>query len=630
MIALKKGDVFLDMLPKASIKLQIRTNIFNLEVIESTRSLPFTIPFTKTNKRELNHLQRADSLTKINSDIPVDLYYKGNFYKRGVFRVSRIRASGYEGEFIADAGVLSDKKDTNIQTLLSEETFDLQQTTTDALYSNYGKNDDVCFPRLFNWNTQFRDGEFVGQICPVLNQSFTPPRLVNNAFRALPCFKASFVFNKIINLLNMNSNFETDTLFQKLVFWNNKSINTDEAGFIEPIVNIASHIPFITLKEFLKGFKINFGFAYFVDTANQVFNVKTIDAILNSEEKEDWTEFFIPPGLPEPNADSISGFAPFIDRNNQFNESLSENELSNFELLGEVNTFADLPTIDISALNKGYLVLEEGKYYAARWLNATTLFDWTDGSLLEWQEITAPFDGAGDKSKQSPFGTIYKKKQVIVEHFGYIITAFAPTSYVVPEQMYHYNPSPGDPVTMEVKFTNLRENGFTGLENWYTTSQFDGVAFYVDMPNEPDLNFQTVTYQLRYTFETHIPATYINASAEQQNQFSSEFPPLLLIMQTDNLAIPDNYDEVELGLGNETLYWNGESGLQAKRWDSYKAFAENTRLIKQLARLSFRQLQSFNPLKKYRVRDIDYLIKEIQVNLQHDRIGIAEVDMWRV
>lgn len=96
------------------------------------------------------------------------------------------------------------------------------------------------------------------------------------------------------------------------------------------------------------------------------------------------------------------------------------------------------------------------------------------------------------------------------------------------------------------------------------------------------------------------------------------------------LASSNNYDYDENVLGNYTLSWHGGTGLYEVWWKPFVEFMKTTKLVRRRAVITPNFLSNMDWATKYHYNNQDYLLKSIRVSLYKTRIGMAEIEKYKV
>ncbi len=103
MIAIKVGEVFLDMRQDQKMRLKLRSQIFHRDFVAAGYTYPFTLPYTPTNARALRYYNRLGNPRKI-EDIECELWLGGAFWRMGLMKYKR-----FEGGYDVDVLIPEDE-----------------------------------------------------------------------------------------------------------------------------------------------------------------------------------------------------------------------------------------------------------------------------------------------------------------------------------------------------------------------------------------------------------------------------------------------------------------------------------------------------------------------------------------
>jgi hypothetical protein len=99
---------FLDLSPDARIQVSLSSPFFSTDYIAGSLSYEFTLPFTDKNHRILGYIF-DEKVSKINQNMPCQLFIQGTPWKDGILYLKRITSKGYQVYVAMDAGLLKEK-----------------------------------------------------------------------------------------------------------------------------------------------------------------------------------------------------------------------------------------------------------------------------------------------------------------------------------------------------------------------------------------------------------------------------------------------------------------------------------------------------------------------------------------
>lgn len=324
-------------------------------------------------------------------------------------------------------------------------------------------------------------------------------------------------------------------------------------------INLANHMPNVTIGQFLNGLKNLFNVCIFPNIGNKKIKCLCRENIIMDEDYIDITDK-IEPSLNVYPIEEYDGFKLSYEYDSA-DSYISDNikQLDGLNLQDEVDTFDDLPN-DGNENNDVRLVIDENLYYIWSWDPVNVLGSWNFHS------------------------------------FNYVSKTGGEQELVI-----------------ESKISTLAM--YSGHDEWNRVG--GSSPYYLLIPQAEQIGNNPALYQFVNNAFTPRLLFY---RGMYDNSSSVEYP----------LGSSDVYDYDGNIIANYSLSWNGKYGLYENFWKNYLYWYLN---IKQKVEtniiLSIEDIVNLKFYKKHRIKNVNYFIDSIQVNISNNKISTAKITLFK-
>lgn len=383
-IDIRINDESLELAPGTKIKMVLQSPLFSSELVQGDYSFPITLPGdSKVNQRLLNFphiIENADAMV----DYDCDVYISKIHFARAVLKILKVSTSGFQVFIVSRAGVFKSKiKDKKLSTLElggSITCTDGSVTGAGALQDYIYANDilnkffpDVNFSFPMFLNDGFFDVElgeldewFVNRPDPSVSVPQYLLRVSTNPFLYL-----WFILKQICeeNGHTISGNAYDDEELRKIIVYNNYRL--PPVLFIPPdlvpseiTIDPKNHVPDMLIEDFINAIKTYLFIAVIVDPLNQNLEFKTLKSIITSIDYTDITSI----AEPNPTVEKSTYNGVTLEYNIDDNDRLlsdSENKLDGETVLSPVADYAALVALTGVKAADVRFVIDGNQYWKA-------------------------------------------------------------------------------------------------------------------------------------------------------------------------------------------------------------------------------------------------------------------------
>lgn len=625
--------------PNASIAIEIFSNLMDLDFLNGSKSLSFSLP-TDPNAKLFNFAHSvANGNLNIFEEYPARIDFAGNMLFQGKFKLTSADRKTYKGNFKFDLSEIVEFRDKSIRDILNDEKHNFQSQDLAELNNYLISSSNVVFPTIKmnnNLYNRYVNGAFV-----------TESDYKRGSF--IPFLKVKYILELLLKKIGYrleNSLWTAQTPdFDKVTIWNNRElaceltvsyqqeeIDTGENVWTNEysIVNLylpkffylKNHVPNLTLADFINSLRKFFGILPVFDTKFKTVKLYFIKDILGDNEYIDWTEKANP--FPEVANNDYKGLTFAFKRDEKDELIKDQIKEANYTRLADVNTFADI-TLDM-LLNDEFFAVRfvkaENKFYQKRiYLGA-----WIPSYVPYHDNILdADFDEAKEKV-ETAFSPV--NKSVKLQYKGgknasgeaKIISGTGGALRIV-----HINPFTDNNGSVELtKSKNHRLN--------FPTNITANAASYIELGN--DITFREEESGVEWTryapttqpiLEVETPETRPLLDKPIENpDFAARLFIYHGLQEAADSAIQypyassDIYSPKGTQISEFGLYWSGDNGLLEYFFDKFIQLKKYGFPVTYKLRLSLNDILTINVLRKIRIRESEFFIKEIKTPLsQH-------------
>jgi hypothetical protein len=386
-----KGQI-VDLFENTRIEINATHPAFAESAIPGLYTFPFTIPNTAKNQIIYNFPERWDNVNLLNTREPSQLYYNDNLLADGFTFIRPTKSNPYQISFHATGNNLLPIFENKINTFDLGGSIALGGTTSlddivahlkTVALADLGEYPYTIFPYINKGlYGDFNPGGFQGIVnrwgynSTLLADTFTPLYEYNGLVKFSPLVIFPFLQNVLFEIFKENgfsleTNIFDEEEFQRLVFFNNKTLDKSFDAFLEEYevidtIHLKDHLPEITVADFLKLLKQMFGICFFFDQKSKNVTTRTLNEILSDGNYLDATEFTEPfKGYPETDAPDGLRLLYSFDSNDEYSSKINEIDFSLYGIdRGPLPNATSLGFPPISAnLNDYALVTNTNQYW---------------------------------------------------------------------------------------------------------------------------------------------------------------------------------------------------------------------------------------------------------------------------
>lgn len=626
MISLIVEGERLDMAPGTSFTFEFVTGLFDFDSVKGSYSYSFDIPATPPNMMKLGHpdvvAAPADAFRLRSAEIE----YFGMPFRRGQFRIQRVRGGGLQCFFVTDAGALAANNGTDIGSLVDiSYSFDNTQEWDPAPYRDVAA--DMTLPFIAYRQANQNKVEQIFNSFPQVWDSDMPPLII-------PCWKLHYIWSTLARNLGYSLQDQYSATFpdiQQVVIWANKAVlpnfvretvpgtSTRNTVLNPDRIDMATTLPDMTLGEFLKETRIPFALAMIVEPDGNNIRMKPLKDILTDTGFVDWTDKAVP--VAE-HYSKPTGLALNWGYQEDFYTTGVSERLTGTELAAIV----DVPAVNPGA-SEGNLRLDllRDKYYQYR-------FDRLEPASLEWKEHSFAVQGTYTGSEGNRITTVFQP--VFADRYNYtevdnveLVDNGGNVRLVSPSEF----PSGTEAKIVESEyippeFFALGSPVAVGEKFAYDTS----IIYRED---------ETLTVIFRQAINIILPKVDAAPNVPELERFNSNEKPRMLfyhgMQNRDGAGIYPfgscgQYNPLRGKIRDMALRWRGPEGLYDSCWKEVDSVLANSRVVEFAIRLDIVDLADFRPDRKVRIRGDNYLVRRIRVSMGSEGIKQALVEMVRV
>lgn len=641
MIALYINDIQAKLQLNAAVTFELFSNLLDLEFISGAKSYSFTLP-TLPNKNLFGSPETiANTSKELFKDYPAKIYFNGLLLYQGLFKLTAADKQSYKGNFRFDISEISAFRDKSIRDMLLDEKHTFASQDLSILNTYLDKTSNIVFPTIkvnndtFNrytnglWYTEndYKDGSF------------------------MPFLKVKYILEMLIEKIGYkveNTNW-TATVpdFNAVTLWNNRELDcevniTNEISEVSDVWGIwantyqvatvklpkffllKDHVPNINLGEFINGLRKMFGILPIFNSKFKTVKLLFLKDIFADEDYLDWTAKANPFPMVENN--DYQGLEFAFKRDEKDERIKPQPKEAEYTRLADVNTITQLNlTAFTDPLKAVRFVRTENKFFQKNFYPGAILAQWIElhDNILNSKideattKIETPFSpvpaskilkfkGKDGKARRSPSGALWLiHKNPFLNADGYVILTKGEN------QKLNY-PSP---VTQNA-LTYIELSNFTpytvdddGVE-WTRFSPTPMPILEVETPDTRPILTDGDKKRENFDFAARL---FIYHGLQEQATTSFTYP----------YASSDIYSPKGGKVSAFGLHWEGEDGLLDYFFSKFLQIRKYGYPVSYKLRLDINDLLNLNLLRKIRIRDTDFFIKEIKVGLSEH---IKEVD----
>ena len=335
-IALRINGATAILWDNQQIRMEETYDVFDLEIITSTYSWPFTLP-REGNENIFGHPHEINATANgFDAAYVAEILIDGNVHHTGSFLLKEANRTEYKGSFSSVSPAINAAKPKQIKDLIIlPYSFPLPTDYTNL----QDLTGDVFFPTL-----NFGGDTFGNEVNEMAGNS-----TYFNASQVTPAFTITW----LLQLIAEQAGYAIDTaaLDQKLFLFGNTSI--DQNGVIPAFINVQEWLPDCTLQDLISDLCIINGCFFSIHEANKKLSFIPIAA--NVIEADKVLDFRIKLSEPVIEAREDGGYN--IEFENNEVASISGTDK------GILQSYADLLALPAPALGDYYLLTDENAYF---------------------------------------------------------------------------------------------------------------------------------------------------------------------------------------------------------------------------------------------------------------------------
>lgn len=632
------------LLPKASISFEVYSNLLDLDFLNGAKSLSFSLP-ALPNAHIFGH---PESLPNASHDLfkekKATLNFAGEPIFTGVFKMSEANNKLYKGHFKFDLSEIVAFRDSSIRDLLGDTKHTFASQELDTLINYIDVSSNIVFPPVKMNDNIYNKWFFSFYVEPTDAKKGT----------FIPFLKLKWVLELLLNKIGyriLNTDWtSTAPDFDKITIWNNAELNCEltteyrqlEVGgsftgisyFEEYAITrtklpvafeLKEHVPNMTLGNFINGIRKLFGIIPVFDFKFKTVKLLFLKDILDQEDYIDWTD------KADPNydieANDYKGITFAFKRDDKDKRIKEQPKEADYERLGDVANLQELNlTLVSSKFGAVRFVKSENKFYRLGIYEGAWLPSWMElhDNILDYSQ-----DGGGQKY-ETLFSPVPKSSILQFKGENGQIREGDDAGSLILKHQNIFNDTNGSVILTKSQYhrknflVNILQNApdYIKLGQLSYVQDEDGVAWTRLRPTSmPLLEFET-------------PET-----RPFQSQFNVDFAPRLFLYhglqeQSDNpitfpYASSDAYAPKGTIISDFGLHWEGERGLLAYFFSKFLQIKKYGHYISYRLRLSINDLKNLDVLKKIRIREVSYFIKEIKAKISKD-VGVTEAILVKI
>lgn len=641
MIALYINDIQAKLQPNAAVTFELFSNLLDLEFISGAKSYSFTLP-TLPNKNLFGSPETiANTSKELFKDYPAKIYFNGLLLYQGLFKLTAADKQSYKGNFRFDISEISAFRDKSIRDLLLDERHTFASQDLSILNTYLDKSSNIVFPTIKVNNDTFN--RYTNGLWYVEND------YKDGSF--MPFLKVKYILEMLISKIGYkveNTNW-TATVpdFEAVTIWNNRELDcevniTNEISEVSDVYGIwantyqvatvklpkffllKDHVPNINLGEFINGLRKMFGILPIFNSKFKTVKLVFLKDIFADEDYLDWTAKANPFPMVENN--DYQGLEFAFRRDEKDERIKAQPKEAEYTRLADVDTFEQLNlTVFTDELKAVRFVRTENKFFQKNFYPGAVLPQWIElhDNILNSKideattKIETPFSpiasgkilkfkGKDGKAREAPSGALWLiHKNPFLNADGYVILTKGEN------QKLNY-PSP---VTQNAN-TYIELSNFTP----YTIDE-DGIEWTRFMPTPMPI------------LEVETPDTRPLLTDGDKKRENFDFAARLFLyhglqeQETTAFTYPYASSDIYSPKGTKVsafgLHWEGADGLLDYFFSQFLQIRKYGYPVSYKLRLDINDLLNLNLMRKIRIRDTEFFIKEIKVPLSEH---IKEVD----
>lgn len=610
--------------------------LFSNELIEGDYSFPINLPSSRINNQLLNFANIPANSDAI-QDFDCDIFIGGIFLLSGKLVVSQPGTSGFQVYILSSSGafkkIIEEKK---INELSLETVSNINGTygsisayvNSNAILTKTFPDVNANYPRVINEGLfdgimkGSAHGEIIDQSFVSLNETngSATPTMIAFPGTALAFPYLFHIINKIAseNNYTISGNFSTDSEIKSLVIFNNFSLAIkSNLGFEPPYgppistsdadtIDLKNHVPAMLIEDFINSIKKKFFLAVIIDTKGKNIEFASLKSIITSTDYVDDTTKTDPEFTIYKNNYNGITLTDEVDSND---ELLSENfnAIEGEKIAADVDNYSDLSALAAPEEGEVRLVKNLNKYfkYIRYWRNDISAYadSWdffcyanlVNNTNRSLDNYTINSQVVSVSALPSASGETLGSIRFVEELNQYWIVK----QYSNSDQYWAY--------FSDNLYDKKIDNGVEEIKTKATTLGMSIIKLY------------TITAYREYL----LPHARVRANSTVFADGANDCGLRLLFyrgLQFDGggvgkypMASSDVYDILGNQIGNYSLSWNTEFGIYEKWAKEWLAFLKSTIEIEFFIDFTITDILTLDWKKKRRIRDTNYLIKQIDV-----------------
>ena len=385
-LSIRVEDKYLDLFENTSIQIDAQSPVYfgdrASDAIPGIKTYSFSIPSTAANRIALDRPELLDNPNDFISISDCRIFFDSNLILFGTARVKVAPKMGpYTVQFIGGlAGNLTSLKEQ----FLTELSFDGNRTlgsdqatalTNAKTVAQNPDTNDYNFPMVKIAASAEDKYEYVNHYHNDAFFKSTTIDTVDTYSTLVPMAKLSYVLEHIFDsvgykLSGVFSDHEYKDELNRLLIFNNQSLDTTSSTLENPTVdayslklifNLKEHLPRITINNFIKAVCFTFNWTPFIRPQQNSIFLADNNRLLNQKARKDWTNKVDPRYTKEEKIQNI--ITTFCYEHSSDDDSDLPSSLDGVGELFEVNTLSDLPQLTVNEAGRLYYILSLNKYY---------------------------------------------------------------------------------------------------------------------------------------------------------------------------------------------------------------------------------------------------------------------------
>ncbi len=274
MIEIRIEGKTVDMAPDTSLALELVSPYFGFDAIEPSRVLPFTLPFTPTNRKVFRWFEKPESTVARSQTYYAEKYSDSHCLEKGIVEVLDVSEAGYNLVFIK-----------NLSDLFGEygnDSLNKLPLGSEPIPSVFGINQDpntdkYCWPTVVN-------NQFYGTNATSVRVNDYNGTAYVSGGPMVPMFFVKWLLLKIATLCNfeIDGDFLNHSTWQRLIIYNTYSLD----GQMAIVYN--NHLPELRVMELFIEIRKMLCLTFDFDMGNRRLTIGFMDDVLSAPTATNW------------------------------------------------------------------------------------------------------------------------------------------------------------------------------------------------------------------------------------------------------------------------------------------------------------------------------------------------------